>query len=254
MRLQGRVAVVTGAGSGFGEGIARRFAGEGARVVVNDLRPEGGERVAAAIRAEHGAGSAVFVQGNVSSNEDVRALVEQAVARMGRVDTFVNNAGTTHRNQPMLEVSEEWFDRIFAVNVKSIYLSALHVVPVFRRQGGGGSILNVASTAGLRPRPGLTVYNASKGAAITLTKSMAVEFAPDRIRVNCLCPVAGETPLLAEFMGADTPENRAKFVASIPLGRLSQSLDIANAALFLASDEAEFLTGVALEVDGGRCV
>jgi 3-oxoacyl-[acyl-carrier protein] reductase len=254
MRLQGRVAVVTGAGSGFGEGIARRFAGEGARVVVNDLRPEGGERVAAAIRAEHGAGSAVFVQGNVSSNEDVRALVEQAVARMGRVDTFVNNAGTTHRNQPMLEVSEEWFDRIFAVNVKSIYLSALHVVPVFRRQGGGGSILNVASTAGLRPRPGLTVYNASKGAAITLTKSMAVEFAPDRIRVNCLCPVAGETPLLAEIMGADTPENRAKFVASIPLGRLSQSLDIANAALFLASDEAEFLTGVALEVDGGRCV
>jgi len=253
MRLQGKVAVVTGAGSGFGEGIARRFADEGARVVVNDLKPEGGERVAAAIRAEHGAGSALFVQGDVSRNADVRALVEQTVARMGRLDTLVNNAGTTHRNQPMLEVGEEWFDRIFAVNVKSIYLSALHVVPVFRRRGGG-SILNIASTAGLRPRPGLTVYNASKGAAITMTKSMAVEFAPDRIRVNCLCPVAGETALLADFMGADTPENRAKFVASIPLGRLSRPLDIANAALFLASDEAEFVTGVALEVDGGRCV
>ncbi len=253
MRLSGKVAVVTGAGSGFGEGIARRFAEEGARVVVNDLNPDGGERVAADLRAAHGQEACAFIRGDVSSSDEVKALIDGAVSRFGRVDIVVNNAGTTHRNQPMLQVSEDWFDRIFAVNVKSIYLSALHVVPVFRRQGGG-SILNVASTAGLRPRPGLTVYNASKGAAITMTKSMAVEFAPDRIRVNCLCPVAGETGLLADFMGADTPENRAKFVASIPLGRFSQPRDIANAALFLASDDAEFLTGVALEVDGGRCV
>jgi 3-oxoacyl-[acyl-carrier protein] reductase len=253
MRLEGKVAVVTGAGSGFGEGIARRFAGEGARVIVNDVNAAGGRRVTDDLNAAATAAVAAFVAGDVSRSADVKALVDAAVSTFGRLDVFVNNAGVTHRNQPMLGVSEEWFDRIFAVNVKSIYLSALHAVPVFRAQGGG-SIINVASTAGLRPRPGLTVYNASKGAAITMTKSMAVEFAPDGIRVNCLCPVAGETGLLAEFMGTDTPEMRAKFVASIPLGRLSQPRDIANAALFLASDDAEFLTGVALEVDGGRCV
>jgi 3-oxoacyl-[acyl-carrier protein] reductase len=167
---------------------------------------------------------------------------------------MVNNAGISHRNMPMLEVPEAMVDKILAVNVKSIYLAALHVVPLFRRQGKGGVIINTASTAGLRPRPGLTVYNASKGAAVTMTKSMAVEFAPDNIRVNALCPVAGETPLLGTFMGADTPENRARFKASIPLGRLSTPRDIANAALYLASDDAEFITGVALEVDGGRCI
>jgi 3-oxoacyl-[acyl-carrier protein] reductase len=253
MRLEGKVAVVTGAGSGFGEGIARRFAEEGARVIVNDVNRESGRRVVTEIAAARGADAVAFAHGDVSKGADVAALVGEATSRFGRLDCFVNNAGTTHRNQPLLDVGEEWFDRIFAINVKSIYWSAIHAVPVFRRQGGG-HILNVASTAGLRPRPGLTVYNASKGAAITMTKSMAVEFAPDRIRVNCLCPVAGETGLLAEFMGADTPEIRAKFVGSIPLGRLSRPLDIANAALFLASDEAEFLTGVALEVDGGRCV
>ncbi|HEY0523687.1 MAG TPA: glucose 1-dehydrogenase [Stellaceae bacterium] len=254
MRLQGKVAIVTGGGSGFGEGIAKRFAEEGAKLVVNDLNEEGGRRVAAEIEAAQGQGSAVFCRADVARDADVKALVETCLGRFGRLDVIVNNAGVTHMNRPMLEVEEADFDKIFAVNVKAIYLAARHAVPVFRRQGGGGVIINNASTAGLRPRPGLTVYNASKGAAITMTKSMAVEFAPDRIRVNALCPVAGETPLLGAFMGGDTPENRAKFRASVPLGRLSTPRDIANAALYLASDEAEFITGVALEVDGGRCV
>ena len=253
MRLAGKVAIVTGGGSGFGQGIAKRFAEEGAKIVVNDIDDAGGKRVTAEIEKAHGQGSAIYVHGDVASNDDVKALVDACVARFGRLDIMVNNAGISHRNMPMLEVPEAMVDKILAVNVKAIWLAARHVVPIFRRQGGG-VIINNASTAGLRPRPGLTVYNASKGAAITMTKSMAVELAPDRIRVNALCPVAGETPLLPTFMGADTPELRAKFRASIPLGRLSTPRDIANAALYLASDEAEFITGVALEVDGGRCV
>jgi 3-oxoacyl-[acyl-carrier protein] reductase len=253
MRLQGKVAIVTGAGSGFGEGIARRFAEEGCKIVVNDVNETGGERVAGEIERAQGQGSAAFARADVAKDSDVKAMVESCLDRYGRVDILVNNAGVTHVNRPMLEVTEAEFDKIFAVNVKAIYLAALHVVPVFRRQGGG-VIINTASTAGLRPRPGLAVYNSSKGAAIVMTKSMAVEFAGDKIRVNALCPVAGETPLLGAFMGGDTPENRAKFTASVPLGRLSTPRDIANAALYLASDEAEFITGVALEVDGGRCV
>ncbi len=209
---------------------------------------------AAEIEKAHGQGSAIYVRGDVARNDEVKALVDACVARFAKLDIMVNNAGISHRNMPMLEVPEAMVDKILAVNVKSIYLAALHVVPLFRRQGKGGVIINTASTAGLRPRPGLTVYNASKGAAIVMTKSMAVEYAPDNIRVNALCPVAGETPLLGTFMGADTPENRAKFKASIPLGRLSTPRDIANAALYLASDDAEFITGIALEVDGGRCV
>ena len=251
MRLEGKVAIVTGGGSGFGEGMARRFAAEGAKVVVNDIDAGNGERVAAAIRAA--GGGALFHEADVAKAAEVKAMVQAALGAFGRLDIMVNNAGYTHRNQPMTDVAEQAFDRIFAVNVKAIYLAALEVVPVFRRQGGG-CILTTASTAGLRPRPGLTVYNASKGAAIAMTKSMAVEFAPDRIRVNCLCPVAGETAMLADFMGGDTPENRARFRASVPLGRLSTPEDIANAALYLCSDEASFITGVALEVDGGRCV
>ena len=254
MRLSGKVAIVTGGGSGFGEGIARRFAEEGAKIVVNDIDDAGGKRVAAEIEKAHGQGSAIYVRGDVARNDDVKALVDACVARFSHLDIMVNNAGISHRNMPMLEVPEAMVDKILAVNVKSIYLAALHVVPLFRRQGKGGVIINTASTAGLRPRPGLTVYNASKGAAVIMTKSMAVEFAADNIRVNALCPVAGETPLLGTFMGADTPENRARFKASIPLGRLSTPRDIANAALYLASDDAEFITGVALEVDGGRCV
>jgi 3-oxoacyl-[acyl-carrier protein] reductase len=251
MRLKDKVAIITGAGSGFGEGMATRFAAEGARIVVNDIDVANGERVAAAIRAT--GADAIFRRADVAKAAEVEALVAAAAEAFGRVDIMVNNAGYTHRNQSMLTVGEDAFDRIFAVNVKAIYLAALAVVPIFRRQGGG-VILNTASTAGLRPRPGLTVYNASKGAAITMTKSMAVEFAPDRIRVNCLCPVAGETAMLADFMGGDTPENRARFTASVPLGRLSRPEDIANAALYLCSDEAGFITGTAFEVDGGRCV
>ena len=251
MRLRDKVAIVTGGGSGFGEGIARRFAAEGAKVAVNDLNAEGGERVAAVIRQQ--GGDARFVKADVSKAGDVKAMFKMTLEAWGRVDIVVNNAGTTHRNRPLTEVDEASFDRIFAVNVKAIWLAACEAIPIFRKQGGG-VILNTASTAGLRPRPGLTVYNASKGAAITMTKSMAVELAPDRIRVNCLCPVAGETAMLADFMGADTPENRAKFKASIPLGRLSLPEDIANAALYLCSDEANFITGTAFEVDGGRCI
>jgi 3-oxoacyl-[acyl-carrier protein] reductase len=250
MRLKDKVAIVTGGGSGFGEGMARRFAAEGAKLVVNDMNPTG-QRVVDVITQQ--GGSAIYVSGDVSKRADVKAMVAKAVKQFGRVDIMVNNAGVTHKNQPMLNVPEEMFDKIFAVNVKAIYLAALEVVPLMRQQGGG-AIINTASTAGLRPRPGLTWYNASKGAVITMTKSMAAELAPDKIRVNCLCPVAGATGMLADFMGADTPENRAKFQASIPIGRLSTPEDIANAALYLASDEANFITGVALEVDGGRCI
>ncbi|WP_119353718.1 SDR family oxidoreductase [Azohydromonas sediminis] len=251
MRLAGKIAIVTGAGSGFGEGIAKRYAQEGCKVVVNDLRPEGGERVTAQIRAA--GGDAVFVQGDVSKDADVARLVQSALDAYGGLTTVVNNAGTTHRNRPMLEVGEDEFDRIYAVNVKSLYLTAKHAVPVFRK-AGGGCFITIASTAGVRPRPGLTWYNGSKGAAIVTSRSMAAELGPERIRVNVINPVAGETGLLADFMGEDTPERRAKFIATIPLGRLSRPLDIANAALFLASDEAEFISGVCLEVDGARCV
>jgi 3-oxoacyl-[acyl-carrier protein] reductase len=245
MRLRDRVAVVTGGASGFGEAIARRFAQEGARVVVGDLAEEAGARVAAEI-------GGAFVQADVSRGADVAALVERA-REMGGPHVVVSNAGYSHRNRPMLEVEEAEFDRIFAVNVKAIFHMAHAAVPPMR-EAGGGVMLNVASTAGVRPRPGLTWYNGSKGAAITLTRSMAVELAPDGIRVCALNPVAGDTPMLATFLGEDTPERREAFRATVPLGRLSQPTDVAAAALFLASDEAAFLTGVCLEVDGGRCV
>ena len=252
MRLQGKVAIVTGAGSGFGEGIAKRFAHEGAKIVVNDVNHQAGDKVARDIKQS--GGTAMFLKADVAVDADVKDMVAKTLASYGRVDCMVNNAGVTHRNRPMLEVSEEEFDRIFAVNVKALYLAAKHVVPVMRQQGGG-TIITTASTAGLRPRPGLTWYNGSKGAAITITKSMAAELAKDNIRVNCLCPVIGETGLTEMFMGVpNTPENRQKFLATIPMGRMSTPADIANAALYLASDEANFITGVALEVDGGRCI
>lgn len=252
MRLAGKVAVVTGAGSGFGEAIAHRYAEEGAKVIVNDLNGDAAKRVAGGI-AQQG-GQATANKGDVTSSKDVKAMIQAALDSYGQLDIVVNNAGYTHRNQPMLDVDEETFDRVFAVNVKGIYLAAVHAVPVFRKQGRGGCIITTASTAGLRPRPGLTWYNGSKGAAITLTKSMAAELGPEKIRVNCICPVAGDTPLLPMFLGEDTPERRAKFIATVPMGRLSKPMDIANACLYLASDEAEFITGVALEVDGGRCI
>jgi 3-oxoacyl-[acyl-carrier protein] reductase len=252
MRLANKVAIVTGAGSGFGEGIARRFAEEGARVVVNDVVESAAERVARDIGASGGHASVVV--GDVSKDAVVGRLVQAALASHGRLDIIVNNAGTTHRNRPMLEVDEDEFDRIYAVNVKPLFLTAKHAVPHFRKQGGG-CFVNIASTAGVRPRPGLTWYNGSKGAAIVTSRSMAAELGPDAIRVNVVNPVIGETGLLEMFMGMpDTPENRRKFTAAIPLGRLSKPLDVANAALFLASDEAAFITGACLEVDGGRCV
>jgi 3-oxoacyl-[acyl-carrier protein] reductase len=251
MRLENKVAVITGAGSGFGAGMARRFAAEGAAVVIADINAAGGETVAAAVEAA--GGTARFVASDVTRRADVDAMLA-AAQDLGGLDILVNNAGYSHRNKPLTEVTDEEFDRIYAVNVKAIYLAAVAAVPMLQA-AGGGVILNTSSTAALRPRPGLTWYNSSKGAVNVITKSMAVELAPDKIRVNAICPVIGETGMLETFMGVpDTPENRAKFVATIPLGRMSTPTDIAAAALYLVSDEAAFVTGVCLEVDGGRCV
>ena len=248
MRLKDKTAIVTGAGSGFGKGIAMRFAKEGARVGVIDINAEAAREVASQI-----GNSAFAMEADVSIDRDVSRMVQEALDRWGQLDILVNNAGTTHRNQPMTEVTEEEYERIFAVNVKSVYLSAKHIVPVMKKQGFG-VILNVASTAGVRPRPGLVWYNTSKGAMMTATKAMAIELAGEKIRVNAINPVAGETGMLHLFMGEDTPEKRAQFISSIPLGRLSLPEDMANAALFLCSDEAEMITGLCMVVDGGRCI
>lgn len=252
MRLSKMVAIITGGASGFGECIARYFAAEGAKVVIADVNADQGEQAAATLRA---AGyDALFCPTDVTKTADMGRLVQTTLERFGRLDIMVNNAGISHANQPMLNVSEEAFDRIYQVNVKSIYLSAIHCVPVFRRLGGG-CFINIGSTAAVRPRPGLAWYNGSKGAVVLLTKSMAVELAPDRIRVNAINPAIAETPLLTTFMGTtDTPENRAKFTASIPLGRLGRSSDVAHAAVFFADPASEFVTGVCMEVDGGRCI
>jgi 3-oxoacyl-[acyl-carrier protein] reductase len=247
MRLKDKSIIITGGAQGFGLGIAERFAAEGAKLMIVDVQ----EDLAATAAAQ--CPGARSMRGDVSKSIDWVAIVNTTLKAFGRIDVVVNNAGVSHKNQPMLDVDEAEFDRVYAVNVKSIFLSAKHCVPVFRVQGGG-VFVQIASTAGVRPRPGLTWYNGSKGAVILTSKSMAVELAKDNIRVNCINPVAGETPLLATFMGEDTPEKRALFKASIPMGRLSTPRDIANAALFLASDEAEFITGACLEVDGGRCV
>lgn len=252
MRLENKVAIVTGAGSGFGRGIAATFAREGARVVVADINDAAGQETVDLIRAAQG--QAEFAHVDVSSAASMHALLARALAHYPGVDIVVNNAGATHRNRPMLEVSEAEFDRIYAINVKSIFHSAQTFVPHFR-QRGGGVFVNIASTAAIRPRPGLTWYNGTKGAVVTTSRSMAAELGPDRIRVNCVNPVVGATGLLTEFMGVpDTPEARARFTASIPLGRFSTPEDVANACLYLASDEASFITGACLEVDGGRCV
>ena len=253
MRLKNKSIIVTGAGSGIGEGIAKRLASEGASVLVNDVNTAMGEAVAAAIVKTGGVAS--FFHADVTNSAQVKALITEAVKRYGKLDVMVNNAGWTHRNQPALDVSEDDFDKCYAINVKSIYLSTIHAVPVFRAQGGG-SFINIASTAGVRPRPGLTWYNGSKGAVITTSKSLAAELGPDNIRVNCINPVFNpDTGLSAEFAGGPIDEERkAKFRASIPLGRFSTALDVANAALYLASDEADFISGVCIEVDGARCV
>jgi 3-oxoacyl-[acyl-carrier protein] reductase len=245
MRLSGKVAVVTGAARGFGAGIAARFADEGAMVVLADLDLE-----AAATTAGRIGGIALAC--DVADARSVQAATDATMERHGRIDILVNNAGTTHRNQPLLAVDEATFDRIYAVNVKSLYHTARAIVPIMREQGGG-SIINIGSTAGLRPRPGLVWYNGTKGAVNTITLSMALELAPDRVRVNAICPVLGSTGLTESFIGGPaTGETLARFVATIPLGRMSRPEDIANACVFLAEDASEFITGVLLPVDGGR--
>jgi len=249
MRLENKTALVTGAASGFGAGIAETFAREGAKVAVVDINETGARTIAEGIGQ-----SALPIACDVANGVSVKAAVTAACEVFGKLDIVVNNAGVSHKNSAMLDIDEAEFDRVFAVNVKSIFQMAHAAVPVMRQQGGG-VIINITSTAGLRPRPGLTWYNGSKGAANVITKTMAVELAPDNIRVCGIAPVIGQTALLETFMGVpDTPENRKKFLATIPLGRMSQPRDIANAALHLASDDSDFLTGLIMEVDGGRCV
>lgn len=249
MRLKDKVAIVTGAASGFGAEIARQYVQEGAKVAVADINAAGAATVAAALGER-----AIAVACDVTKRADIDALVAATVAKFGRVDIVVNNAGWTHKNQPMLDVDEATFDRVYDINVKSIFHMTHAVVPLLRKQGGG-VILNIGSVAGIRPRPGLTWYNSSKGAVNLLSKSMAVELGPDNIRVNAICPVMGATGLLESFMGMpDTPENRKKFISTIPLGRLAEPRDIACAAVYLGSDDAEFISGVEFPVDGARTV
>jgi 3-oxoacyl-[acyl-carrier protein] reductase len=247
MRLDGRVAIVTGGASGFGEGIARRFAEEGARVVIADLQEAKARAVADSLPG------ALAVAADVSDDAGVKALAQAALDRFGAIDILVNNAGIGHKPAPMETLDEAGFDRLFAVNMRSVYLTARHIVPGMKARRSG-AILNVASTGGVSPRPNLTWYNASKGWMITATRAMAIELAPAGVRVNAINPVAGDTPLLATFMGEDTPEMRAKFLASIPIGRFSTPADMGAAAAFLCSDDASMVTGVAMEVDGGRCI
>ena len=250
MRLAGKVAIVTGGASGFGAEIARVYAREGAKVVIADLNEAGAQTVASEI-----GNSAMAIACDVSKREQIDLVVNQTLSKFGTPDIIVNNAGYTHKNQPLLNVDEVTFDRVFAVNVKAVYHMIMAAVPLMRKRGTGGCIINVGSTAGIRPRPGLSWYNSSKAAVNLLSKSLAVELAPDNIRVNAICPVMGDTGMLADFMGVpDTPENRAKFIATIPLGRMSVPSDIANVALFLAEDSSHFLTGLEMPVDGGRTV
>jgi 3-oxoacyl-[acyl-carrier protein] reductase len=248
MRLNGKVAIVTGGGSGFGEGIVRKFVAEGAKVVVADLNAKAAESVAASL-----GGNAKALRADVTVKADVIGMLEAAQKQFGGLDILVNNAGMGHLPQPLDQLDEDTFDRLAAVNMKSIYLAARHIVPFFKQQKRG-NILNIASTAGVSPRPNLTWYNASKGWVITATRSMAVELAPFGIRVNALNPVAGDTPMLATFMGGDTPETRARFLSTIPLGRFSTPEDLGSAAAFLCSDEAGLVTGVGMLIDGGRCI
>ena len=248
MRLEGKIAIVTGGGSGFGEGIVRKFVAEGARVVLVDRDEANAARV-----AEGQDGNVVPLVGDVASSQGFLDARDAAIKHFGKIDILVNNAGVGHVPTPLDEIDDETFDRVANVNMRSIFLGARAIVPLFKAQKSG-AILNVASTGGVSPRPNLTWYNASKGWVITATRAMAIELASFGIRVNAINPVAGDTPLLKTFMGSDTPDIRAKFLSTIPLGRFSTPEDMGNAAAFLCSDEASMITGVAMEVDGGRCI
>jgi 3-oxoacyl-[acyl-carrier protein] reductase len=248
MRLAGKTAIVTGGASGFGAGIARKFAAEGAQVMLADLNIDMANELAVELGE-----NVKTVQANVAQDSSVANMVAATLKAFGKIDILINNAGTTHLPAPMEDVTEDDFDKVFAVNCKSVYLTAKHIVPLMKAQGSG-AILNVASTAGVSPRPRLNWYNASKGWMNNATKGMAVELAPEGVRVNALNPVAGDTPMLKLFMGEDTPEMRAKFLSTIPLGRFSTPEDMGNAACYLCSDEASMITGVCMEVDGGRCI
>jgi 3-oxoacyl-[acyl-carrier protein] reductase len=248
MRLAGKTAIVTGGASGFGAGIARKFAAEGAQVMLADLNIDMANELAVELGE-----NVKTVQANVAQDSSVANMVAATLKAFGKIDILINNAGTTHLPAPMEDVTEDDFDTVFAVNCKSVYLTAKHIVPLMKAQGSG-AILNVASTAGVSPRPRLNWYNASKGWMNNATKGMAVELAPEGVRVNALNPVAGDTPMLKLFMGEDTPEMRAKFLSTIPLGRFSTPEDMGNAACYLCSDEASMITGVCMEVDGGRCI
>ncbi len=248
MRLENKTAIVTGGASGFGAGIVHKFVAEGARVMIADINGDGAKKL-----ADELGDMSIAQKVDVASGPSVETMMKAAISAFGQVDIVINNAGITHLPNALEEISEEDFDRVLAVNAKSVYLSAKYIVP-HMKANGSGVILNVASTAGVSPRPRLSWYNASKGWMITATKSMAVELAPAGIRVNAINPVAGETPLLKTFMGEDTPEMRAKFLSTIPIGRFSEPEDMGNTACFLCSDEASMITGVAMEVDGGRCI
>ena len=247
MRLDNKVALVTGAASGIGRRIAETYAREGARVALSDLDFDAVKSVARGIGND-----AIALCCDVAKKAEFGASIADTLAAFGRLDVLVNNAGATHVHKPMLDITEDEYDRIFAVNVKGVFVGCQAVVPVFRKQGGG-VIINIGSTAGLRPRPGLAAYNATKGAVHTLTKALAVELAADHIRVCAIAPVATDTPLLPSFLGP-APEMRERFISTVPLGRLAHVQDIANAALFLASGDAAFITGNIVEVDGGRCI
>ena len=253
MRLKNKVAIVTGGASGFGEGIVKRFAKEGAHVLVADINIEGAEKVASEVNKD--GGNAIACRVDVSDSQQTKEMIDRSCEAFGKLDILIQNAAIGMRPTPLVETSEEEFDTLFNVNVKSVYLGAVHSVPIFRKQKSAGVIINTVSTAAIRPRPGLTAYNATKGSLVTMTKGLSLELAPDNIRVNGLCPVAGDTAMLDGFLG-DGPkdESYTRFVSTVPLGRLCKPRDMANAALYLASEEADFITGVMLEVDGGRCV